>query len=398
MRELKIVIVGAGIGGMAAANACRQAGIETVVVEQATALEEVGAGVQLGPNATRVLVAMGLLDAMRNLAVTPEAQVAYAFDDGRELRRVAFADTLKRTFGFPYLHMYRPDLLDGLAAPYDGALLLDRKVVGVVEEDDRAGARMADGEIVWGDAVIGADGIHSMVRKHLHGETPARFSGNMAWRGLCPGDAARALGVPVVSANWWGPERHFVHYYVAGGTYLNWVGVTPHDGEAIESWRATGEIADALRDYDAWDPQVRDIIAATPRAMKWALHDRDPLPFWSRGRVTLLGDAAHPMLPFMAQGAAQSIEDGYILRRCLEAGQDDVPAALKRFERNRLERTSWVQAGSRKNETLFHLSDPEAVAARNARLQAEVDANPDAVQPDQSRLFGYDPVNAPLAE
>ena len=131
--------------------------------------------------------------------------------------------------------------------------------------------------------------------------------------------------------------------------------------------------------------------------MKWALHDRDPLPFWSRGRVTLLGDAAHPMVPFMAQGAAQSIEDGFILRRCLLEG-DDVPEALQRYERTRLERTAWVQGGSRKNETLFHLSAPEQVAARNARVQGEVDANADAVHPDQTRLFGYDPVNDPLAD
>lgn len=398
MGDLTIIVAGAGIGGMAAANALRRAGFGTVVVEQARELGEVGAGVQLGPNATRVLEAMDLLQPMMRLAVSPEAQVAYSYDDGRELRRVAFAETLRRTFGFPYLHMYRPDLLDGLAGGYDGEVRLGSAVVNVVEEADRVGARLANGDTVWGDALIGADGIHSAVRKHLHGELPARFSGNMAWRGLCPGEAARKLGVPVVSANWWGPRRHFVHYYVAGGAYLNWVGVTPGDGSAVESWSAMGEISDALVDYDGWASQVREIIHATPKAMKWALHDRDPLPFWSRGRVTLLGDAAHPMLPFMAQGAAQSIEDGFVLARCLIEGAADVPAALARYERNRLERTAWVQSGSRKNEALFHLADEKAVAERNARIQGEVDANPEAVQPDQSRLFGYDPVHGPLAE
>lgn len=391
----RIIIVGAGIGGMAAANACVQAGFDVVLLEQAKELGEVGAGVQLGPNATRVLEAMDLLEPMMRLAVVPEAQVAYSFDDGRELRRVAFADTLKRTFGYPYLHMYRPDLLDALRDGYGGELRLNAAVAGIAEEADRVGAVLQTGETVWGDVLVGADGIHSVVRKHLHGDLPAAFSGYMAWRGLCPGDAARAVGVPVVSANWWGPNKHFVHYYVAGGTYLNWVGVTPHDGTAVESWTAKGEIADALADYDAWHAQIREIVAATPSAMKWALHDREPLPFWSRGRVTLLGDAAHPMLPFMAQGAAQSIEDGYILRRCLEA-ETDVAAALKRYEANRLERTAWVQSGSRKNERLFHMSAPEDVAARNERMQREVDANPEAVQPDQSRLFGYDPVNDPL--
>lgn len=397
MQDTTLIIVGAGIGGMAAANACERAGIRTIVLEQAREFGEVGAGVQLGPNATRVLAAMDLLEPMLRVAVAPLAQVAYSYDDGRELRRVAFAEQLKQRFGYPYLHMYRPDLLDGLVNGYGGEFRLNATVNGVVEDGNRVGAHLQNGDIVWGDALVGADGIHSAVRKHLHGELPARFSGNMAWRGLCPGEAARKLGVPVVSANWWGPNRHFVHYYVAGGAYLNWVGVTPHDGDAVESWTADGEIADALRDYDAWHEQVREIITATPKAMKWALHDRDPLPFWSKGRVTLLGDAAHPMLPFMAQGAAQGIEDGFVLRRCLlEAG--DVEAAFARYERNRLERTAWVQSGSRKNEELFHLATEDAVKARNARVQAEVDSNPEAVQPDQSRLFGYDPVDDPLAE
>jgi salicylate hydroxylase len=395
MAKLTVLVVGAGIGGLAAANALSRAGVNVIVLEQARALGEVGAGVQLGPNATRVLVAMDLLAPMLEVAVVPEAQIAFSYDDGRELRRVAFADTLKRTFGFPYLHMYRPDLLDTLANGFDGMLHLNAALESVIEEERRVGARLENGETIWGDALIGCDGIHSVVRKHLHGDVPARFSGSMAWRGLCPGDQGRAMGVPVVSANWWGPGGHFVHYYVAGGKYLNWVGVTPHDGSAVESWTAKGEISDALQDYDGWHDGPRDIIAATPSAMKWALHDRDPLPFWSQGRVTLLGDAAHPMLPFMAQGAAQSVEDGYILARCLTAG-DGVPSALSRYERNRLDRTSWVQSGSRKNETLFHLADQEAVKARNAKMQGEVDANPDAVQPDQSRLFGYDPVNDPL--
>jgi len=397
MSGMKVILVGAGIGGLAAANALLRGGHTPIVLEQATALGEVGAGVQLGPNATRVLQAMDLLEPLMKRAVTPEAAMIFSYKSGEALRKVAFADALKSTFGFPYLHMYRPDLLDGLAYGYEGDLHLGAKTIGIIEEPGRVGARLENGDTVWGDVLVGCDGIHSAVRKHLHGDTPANFSGNMAWRGLCPGDAARKIGVPVVSGNWWGPHRHFVHYYVAGGWYLNWVGVTPHDGSAIESWSAAGEIADALHDYAGWSQQVTDIIAETPRAMKWALHDRDPLPFWSKGRVTLLGDAAHPMVPFMAQGAAQSIEDGYVLMRCLTES-DDAEAALSRYERNRLERTAWVQAGSRKNERLFHMADPKEVAERNARVQQDVDTNPQAVLPEQSRLFGYDPVNDALAD
>jgi salicylate hydroxylase len=387
-----LLIVGAGIGGLGAANALVRSGFRVTVIEQAKSLGEVGAGVQLGPNATRVFAAMGLLDALLEKSVTPKAQIAYSFDTGQELRNVTFAEKLKQTFGFPYLHVYRPDLLEVLANGCDIQINLGCHVETVFEEDGRAGVRLTSGEEIWADAVIGCDGIHSVVRSYLHGDLAARFSGNMAWRGLCSGDIGRELGVPLVSANWWGPERHFVHYYVAGGRYLNWVGIAPHDGSAIESWSAKGEISDANRDFSMFHERVQNIIRNTSSTMKWALHDRDPLPFWSKGRVTLLGDAAHPMLPFMAQGAAQSIEDGFILRRCLEC-EEDTASALLRYERNRLERTAWVQLGSRKNETLFHLSDPTKVKIRNARLQEEVDNNVQQVQPDQSRLFGYDPVN-----
>ncbi|MEK9827550.1 MAG: FAD-dependent monooxygenase [Rhodospirillales bacterium] len=394
--ETHILIIGAGIGGLGAANALVRGGFKVTVIEQAKSLGEVGAGVQLGPNATRVFHSMGLLDDLLAQSVSPKAQIAFSFEDGKELRHVTFAEKLKQTFGFPYLHVYRPDLLNVLSNGCDIELKLESQVTTVLEEDDRAGVRLSSGEELWADAIIGCDGIHSVVRSYLHGPIPARFSGNMAWRGLCPGDVARELGIPRVSANWWGPGRHFVHYYVAGGRYLNWVGIAPHDGSAIESWSAKGEITEALRDFSMFDKQVRSIITSTPSTMKWALHDRDPLPFWSKGRISLLGDAAHPMLPFMAQGAAQSIEDGYVLRRCLE-DCEHVIEGLRRYEQNRLERTAWVQQGSRKNETLFHLSDPKEVAARNSRLQAEVDTNIQQVQPDQSRLFGYDPVNDPLS-
>ena len=200
MSGMKVILVGAGIGGLAAANALLRGGHTPIVLEQATALGEVGAGVQLGPNATRVLQAMDLLEPLMTRAVTPEAAMIFSYKSGEALRKVAFADALKSTFGFPYLHMYRPDLLDGLAHGYEGDLHLGAKTISIIEEPGRVGARLENGETVWGDVLVGCDGIHSAVRKHLHGDTPANFSGNMAWRGLCPGDAARKIGVPVVSA------------------------------------------------------------------------------------------------------------------------------------------------------------------------------------------------------
>ncbi len=398
----KVIIVGAGIGGTACALALLKHGIDVELLEQAATFGEVGAGVQMSPNANRVIDALGRLKAVLQVAMHPEAAISTSWDTGEHLRVIPFGAHVLERWGYPYIHLYRPDLInalsDGLPAGVAG---MGAKVVGIREEAGRVGAELSDGEVVWGDALVGADGIHSTVQKHLHGDHPARFTGYMAWRGLCPGETAREMGVPLVSGNSWGPGSHFVNYYVGGrngvARYMNWVGVVAHDGSAIESWTAEGKIEDALRDFDGWHQRIRDIIAATPKANKWALHDRDPLPFWSRGRVTLLGDACHPMLPFMAQGAAQSIEDGYVLARCLTETNGGVEAALGRYQRNRMARTAWVQEGSRRNEKVFHLSDPQAVAERNTRLKAEVEANPDGVSADQSKLFSHDVVKGPLA-
>jgi salicylate hydroxylase len=399
----KVIIVGAGIGGTACALALLKHGLDVTLLEQASAFGEVGAGVQMSPNANRVIDALGRLDAVLDVAVRPEAAVATIWDTGEPMRVIPYGEKVLERWGYPYIHLYRPDLITALSAGLpDGLAKMASKVVAVREEPGRVGAELASGDIVWGDVLVGADGIHSTVQKHLHGDHPARFTGNMAWRGLCPGDVARDMGVPIVSGLCWGPGSHFVNYYVGGengvGRYMNWVGTVPYDGSAIESWTAEGRIEDAVRDYDGWHERIRDIIAATPKAMKWALHDRDPLPFWSQGRVTLVGDACHPMLPFMAQGAAQSIEDGYVLARCLTETSGSTEDALLRYQRNRMERTAWVQEGSRRNEKVFHLSDPVAVAERNARLMAEVKTNPDGVSADQSRLFSHDVVADPLAD
>ncbi len=400
----KIVIVGAGIGGTACALALLKHGFEVTLLEQAQAFGEVGAGVQMSPNANRVIEALGRLDAVLDVATRPEAGISSSWDTDQHRRVVPFGKHVMKRWGYPYIHLYRPDLIAALSGGLPaGISRMGAKVVAVREEAGRAGAELASGEVVWGDVLVGADGIHSTVQKHLHGDHPARFTGYMAWRGLCPGDVARANGVPLVSGNAWGPGSHFVNYYVGAkngeglGRYMNWVGVVPHDGSAIESWTAEGSIEDALRDFEGWSPRIQKIISSTPKAIKWALHDRDPLPFWSRGRVTLLGDACHPMLPFMAQGAAQGIEDGWVLARCLRETAGGAEEALQRYQRNRMERTAWVQEGSRKNEKLFHLSDPQAVAERNAWMAKEVETNPDGVSTDQSRLFNHDVVNGALA-
>ena len=237
------------------------------------------------------------------------------------------------------------------------------------------------------DVVVGADGIHSTVRKAAMGPESPRFSGHVAYRGLVPADRVAHLGVEVAANVWWGPEHHFVHYYVgAGARYHNWVALTPGEWR-VESWTAKGEVADALKEFEGWHPQIRAIIGAVETTNRWALYDRDPLPRWTVGRVTLMGDAAHPMLPYMAQGAVQSIEDAAVLAKCLErADAHDVGAALSRYEQTRKPRASQCQEGSRHNAIMFHLADGEEQRKRDANLASAATAP----LPQNAWLYGHD--------
>src|SRR5712692_6800200 len=244
------------------------------------------------------------------------------------------------------------------------------------------------------DVVVGADGIHSAIREAVLGAESPRFSGSIAYRGLVPAERLQYLGLEVNASAWLGPDRHFVHYYVAGGRLVNFVAVAPTDDWRIESWSAKGEVSDALAEFADWHPQVREIISAVNMTNRWALYDRDPLERWTVGRVTLLGDAAHAMLPFMAQGAVQAIEDAAVLAKCLEGvDRTTVPSALRRYEEIHKPRASQVQAYARRNGTVFHLPDGEAQRQRDAHLAAAVGSNPLL---DSTWLYAHD-VEAELA-
>jgi salicylate hydroxylase len=235
---------------------------------------------------------------------------------------------------------------------------------------------LADGRNATGDLVIGADGIHSVVRDYVAGPDRAIWARQVAWRGLVPAEVGHQNGMELRSHSFWGPRRQFVTYYVAGGRLVNWVGNVQTDGDwREESWSARGDRDEALAEYDGWHPLVRALIAGTAEVYKWALYDRPPLEEWMRGRVTLLGDAAHPMLPYLAQGAGQSIEDAYVLARCLEQLRDDPERALRRFAAVRKERTAAMQAGSREAGRMMHLDKPDEVRARNDRMRADADAH-----------------------
>jgi salicylate hydroxylase len=385
---MRIIVIGGGIGGLAGALALGRSGFEVQVFEQAAELREVGAGIQISPNASRIMQRLGLEEPMRRFGVRPQAVVFRRWDDGSELARQPLAEACQRDFGAPYYHFHRAELLNLLSAAVpDGVLHLDHRCVGVTQHRDRVEVQFHNRVTADADVVVGADGIHSAVRTAIMGPESPRFSGHVAYRGLVAADRIAHLKIEVAASAWWGPGHHFVHYYVgAGARYHNWVAVTPGEWR-VESWTAKGEVADALKEFDGWHPLVRDIIGAVETTNRWALYDRDPLPRWTVGRVTLIGDAAHPMLPYMAQGAVQSIEDGAVLAKCLErADAHDVGAALLRYEQTRKPRASRCQEGSRRNGIMYHLADGDDQRKRDAELASSMTAP----LPQNAWLYGHD--------
>jgi salicylate hydroxylase len=373
---MRVVIVGAGIGGLTAALALRQAGVDAHVYEQADVLREVGAGVAVGPNAVKVLHRLGLAEALRAVGVVSRSLDSRDWQSGALLGRVPLAEAAVARWGAPFYHLHRAGLHDALrAALGDQHLTLGARCVAVEQCDGAATARFADGREAAGDLLVGADGIHSVVREHVAGPDRPIWSRQISWRGLAPAAVGQECGLEVRHHSFWGPRAQFVCFYVAAGRLVNWVGNTQSDDVwSEESWSARGDRDELLARYAGWHPEVRALIAGTERVFKWALFDRPPLETWTRGRVTLLGDAAHPMLPYMAQGASQSIEDAFVLARCLAADRDDPRRAIEAYAAHRRERTAAVQAASREAGRLVHLTDPADVEARNARLSADPEA------------------------
>ena len=388
---MRVIVIGAGIGGLTAALTLGRAGIDVSVFEQASELREVGAGIMIGPSANRILHRLGLEEPLRRVGVRPPARQLRRWDDGCVLASALLAEVCEREFGAPYYNFHRAELLDVLASALpDGIMHLDHRCVEISQQEDRVEVRFHNGTVVDGDLVVGADGIHSTVRDTVFGSQSPRFSGDVAYRALIPVERLRHLDFNSdlsTWTNWLGPNCHFVHYLVgAGARFLSITASIPGESR-VESWSAKGNVADWLAAFAGWHPQLLAIIAAADTTNTWALYDRDPLPRWSMGRVALLGDAAHAMLPYMAQGAVQSIEDAAVLAKCLvRADGNDVGAALQRYEQIRKPRVTKCQDGSRQNGLMYHLADGEEQRKRDESFASSMITSTASV----AWLYGHD--------
>lgn len=370
--RLRIAIVGGGIGGLAAALSLLRAGFDVHVHEQAREIGEVGAGIQISPNAARLLHRLGLAEGMAETGVKPLWRHQRRWQDGRTLSRGPLGPEAEARFGAPYYNFHRADLIAILAAALPPERLhVGHRLVAIEQRGDEVEARFANGRTATADLLVGADGIHSTVRSLILGPEAPVFTGCVAYRGLVPAERVRDLDLPLEAQNWLGPGKHLVHYFVSARRLVNVVCIVEQDTWTRESWTDRGEVTDVLAQYAGWHPHATTLIGAMDETFRWALFDRPPLDRWSVGRVTLLGDACHAMLPMMAQGAAQSIEDGATLAACLVGrSRSELAAALLTYETLRRPRASRLQAMSRANKTNFHLPDGPEQAERDARMSS----------------------------
>ncbi len=377
----EVVIVGGGIAGLFAANALLAHGLRVAVYEQAPALGEVGAGVFVTPNAVRNLQRVGLGSAVEKFGSLVGPGSSYFRHDGAPIAPVQVTDASgwNATYG-----MHRADYVELLAANLPAGIVhTGHRAIGFEQNAERARVRFDNGAMAEADVVVGADGIHSEMRPHVFPPSTPVFHGTISYRGLVARE--RIPEWPMDRWQMWaGPSKHFLVFPVRHGTMVNYVGFVPTDEQMKESWTAPGDPAALRREFEGWDPRIGNVLAQVDHTFRWALYDREPLPTWSKGRLTLLGDAAHPMLPHLGQGANQGIEDGMALATILaQTDRANVPAALLAYERLRRERVADVQRGARQQGLRVDSASGD-LSTRDAELAAHAEF--------RKHLYAYDVV------
>lgn len=372
-----IIIVGAGLGGLTTAAALLQRGISVRILERADELSEVGAGITLSPNATKALEHVGLKAALNDFATVVRTQGVVHYQTGTVLVENDRGDEPLRKYGAHYYQAHRSDLhaalVDEVRRLDPMCITLNAEVQEVAQEAGVVNVALSSGQAVTCDALIGCDGLRSQVRRCLFGDENPAFTGHVAWRGLIPIEGEAVFGMDLSSGLAIAPEKSFGWYPVRNGSLLNFVALAQTNEWAEEGWAIPANRKDILAVYQGWDPRILDIIKATPegQCFKWGLFDREPMESWAIGAVTLLGDAAHPMLPFMGQGAAMAIEDGVVLARCVKESVD-IESAFNRYEKARKERTAMVQLESRAKGLRLEGKDTDSYSKKKHRNEESI--------------------------
>jgi salicylate hydroxylase len=387
---LRILIVGAGIAGLTAALALLRDGHDVEIYEQAPRLAELGAGVQISANGSRVLFWLGLEDALRAVWCEPAGKEIRLWSTGETWKLFDLGAESIARYGAPYFMIHRADLhgvlIDAVRALKGDAIRLDARVSSFDDDGRGVTLHLADGAQAKGDAIIGADGVHSRIRNILAGDDRPEFTGCMAWRGLVPAAKLPPHMRRHVGVNWVGPGGHVINYFLRGGAIFNFVGIVERDWR-VESWTEKGSREDCAADFAGWHADIHTIIRNIDQPYKWALLGRTPLTRFSRGRATLIGDAAHPTLPMLAQGANMAIEDGLVLARCI-AAYDDIETALARYDAARIERTAKLVRGANEAAKRFH--NPALADAAGARAYVEAEWSEARTKQRYDWIFAYD--------
>ena len=392
MSDLKVLIGGGGIGGLATGLALLKQGIDVEIYEQAAELREVGAGLQISPNGNRALNYLGVFDQLKQLSTQAESKEIRLWNTGKTWKLFDLGQEAITRYGFPYMTVYRPKLLQVLADAVrrikPDAIHLGSRCMGISQSATQVTLQLDGGEAVVGDVLIGADGVHSRIRGALFGADPLKFTGMVAWRALITMSRLPDRMARKVATNWIGPGGHVVHYPLNDGTVMNFVGTLEGNNWSSPPWNATTTVEACTEAFQGWHADIHAMISQAPSVLKWALCGRDFLDHWTLGRATLVGDACHPTLPFLAQGAVFTIEDAVVLGRCLDKYRKDIPGALARYETARLERAYRMVRGAADNTARFH--NPALENPQNADSFVANEWQTAAISDRYDWLFRYD--------